>query len=142
MTDRPPRDRPPHGSLAEEAAKLAEVAQEWFGERSRAAAGDVWANATADRSGAAATCTGCPLCRARRLLGGISPEVLGHLSAAASAFGAAVRAAGSTGSAGSSGSGAGSAGRAAGGAAAGAGGDVTDTATGSAGTAAEGAPDA
>ena len=90
-------DQPPYGSLAEEAAKLAEVAQQWFGQRSRAAAGDVWADATAAPSGEAAPCTGCPLCRARRLLGGISPEVLGHLSAAASSFGAAVRAASSTG---------------------------------------------
>lgn len=94
MTDRArPSGHPPHGSLAEEAAKLAEVAQQWLGARSRAASpDDVWADATAEAG--PETCRGCPVCRARSLLTGVSPEVLAHLSDAAASLGAAVRAMG------------------------------------------------
>lgn len=85
-------DHLPHGTLAEEVAKLAEAAQQWLGERSSAGLGDVWAAATA--GGDAPECRGCPVCRARRLLAGVNPEVLEHLSDAAASLSAAVRAMG------------------------------------------------
>jgi hypothetical protein len=80
---------PPHGSLAEEAAKLAEAAQLWLGQRGAAPAADVWAEATAEDQ--APPCRGCPVCRARALLGEVSPEVFEHLADAAASLGAALR---------------------------------------------------
>ena len=86
-------DHLPHGTLAEEAAKLAEVAQQWLGERSAGGLGglgDVWADATDD--GAPAECRTCPICRAKRMLAGLNPEVFEHLADAATSLSAAVRA--------------------------------------------------
>jgi len=94
MTDRARSSGPPpHGSLAEEATKLAEVAQQWLGQRTaraRTATGDVWGEATADDQ--PPECRTCPLCRARRLLGDLNPAVLDNLSAAVASLVAAARA--------------------------------------------------
>lgn len=85
-----PAEGPPHGTMAEEAAKLAEVAQLWLASRSVGADNDdVWAAATAEPQ--TAECTGCPVCRARRLVGNVNPEVYGHLSDAAGSLVAALR---------------------------------------------------
>jgi hypothetical protein len=85
---------PPHGSMAEEAAKLVDVAHLWLAAQSahstRSAEGDVWAEATADS--APAECHGCPYCRVRRALSDVSPEVYEHLADAVSSLGAALRA--------------------------------------------------
>ncbi len=83
-----------HGSIAEEAAKLAEVAHLWLASQSARSggpdAGDVWAEATADAS--PPECRGCPVCRVRRAVIGVSPEVYEHLADAVSSLGAALRA--------------------------------------------------
>ncbi len=100
MTDgaRAFREQPPHGSLAEEAAKLAEVAQQWLRDRSAPgaaeggdAADDPWAAAT-DGHDTAPECRTCPICRARRFVRNLDPEVLAHLSDAAASVSAAVQA--------------------------------------------------
>ena len=84
--------RPPHGSMAEEAAKLVEVAHLWLASQSSSrAADDVWAEATAEDH-TPAECRGCPICRVRRVLADVSPEVYEHLAEAVSALGAAIRA--------------------------------------------------
>jgi len=98
MTDRARSSAaPPHGSLAEEAAKLAEVAQQWLGQRAatRAGAGDVWGEATAGSE--PPECRTCPICRARRAVGNMSPEVVDNLSAAVASLVAAARALGTSG---------------------------------------------
>ena len=88
-------DEPPHGSLADEAVKLADAAQGWL--RARSATGgaqsgpDAWAAAT-DHVGTAPECRTCPICRARRFAGSLDPEVLGHLSDAVGSLGRAVAA--------------------------------------------------
>lgn len=83
-------DPPPHGTLADEAAKLADVAQAWL--RTRATGtGEPWAAAT-DHTGTAPECRTCPICRARRFARSLDPEVLGHLSDAVASLGAAMAA--------------------------------------------------
>ena len=83
---------PPHGSMAEEAAKLVEVAHLWLASQStKDDGGDVWAEATAEDH-VPAECRGCPICRVRRVLSDVSPEVYEHLAEAVSAVGAAIRA--------------------------------------------------
>jgi len=102
----------PHGSLAEEAAKLADVAQLWLKAHSSGAgfrtggssgggtgdrADDPWGAATDDATppthdGEAPECRTCPICRARRFANNLDPEVLGHLSDAVASMGAAVAA--------------------------------------------------
>jgi hypothetical protein len=114
------RDLPPHGSLAEEAAKLADVAQLWLKARSAGAAwgaagagagagareNEPWGAATDDATststsstsasaahdGTAPECRTCPICRARRFANNLDPEVLGHLSDAVASMSAAVAA--------------------------------------------------
>ena len=87
--------RPPHGSMAEEAAKLADVAHLWLAAQSTLSAGkrddDVWAEAIAEEH-TPAECRGCPVCRVRRALSDVSPEVYEHLADAVSSLGAALRA--------------------------------------------------
>ena len=88
---------PPHGSMAEEAAKLVEVAHLWLASQSARGGGDgdVWADATAEAAAddhVPAECRGCPICRVRRALSDVSPEVYEHLAEAVSAVGAAIRA--------------------------------------------------
>lgn len=83
-----------HGSIGEEAAKLAEAVQQWLGERTSGNVGDVWAAATATGAFESPECTVCPVCRAMRFVTSVQPEVLGHLADAATSFAAAVRAMG------------------------------------------------
>ncbi len=84
---------PPHGSMAEEAAKLVDVARLWLASQSVTKGGgdDVWAEATADER-TPTECQGCPYCRVRRALSDVSPEVYEHLADAVSSVGAALRA--------------------------------------------------
>ena len=82
---------PPHGSMAEEAAKLVEVAHLWLASQSARAGDDVWADATAEEH-TPAECRGCPICRVRRVLSDVNPEVYEHLAEAVAAVGAAIRA--------------------------------------------------
>jgi len=89
------RGRPPHGTVAEEAVKLAEVAQVWLRARSaRERAEDVWAAATAEQVQHPPECEGCPYCRLRRAFAGLNPEVYAHLADAAGSLAAALRAVG------------------------------------------------
>jgi len=93
--DRP--ERFPHGTMAEEAAKLVDVAHLWLAAQSAQAArsggaDDVWAQATAAESEQPPECRGCPYCRVRRALSDVSPEVYEHLADALSSIGAALRA--------------------------------------------------
>ena len=87
-------DRPPHGTMAEEAAKLVDVAHLWLSAQSaRSGSGhDVWAEATAEAEETPPECHGCPICRVRRTLADVSPEVYEHLADAVSSLGAALRA--------------------------------------------------
>ncbi len=103
---------PAHGSVGEEAAKLADAVHDWLGEwrgvgglgglgghraagSGRASAhGDVWAAATAPApppSADGAECRMCPICQGLRLLRGSQPEVFEHLSDAAASVAAALR---------------------------------------------------
>jgi hypothetical protein len=85
---------PPHGSMAEEAAKLVDVAHLWLASQSLQSSGrpdDVWAAATADDH-VPTECRGCPICRVRRALADVNPEVYGHLADAVASIGAAIRA--------------------------------------------------
>ena len=93
MSDASSHDRtPPHGSMAEEAAKLVDVAHLWLVAQSAAAPrDDVWAQATADDH-IPAECRGCPYCRVRRAMSDVSPEAYGHLADAVASIGAAIRA--------------------------------------------------
>lgn len=84
-------ERPPHGTMAEEAVKLAEVAHLWLVSRAAAAEENVWAEATRPDA-QPPECTGCPYCRVRRALGNVSPEVYGHLGDAVGSLAAALRA--------------------------------------------------
>lgn len=115
----PPPNGPAHGSVGEEAAKLADAVHEWLGEwrgsgalggfgglgghrasgsgaKGAASSGDVWAEATAAPPPAAAgrdgaECRMCPICQGLRLLRGSQPEVFEHLSDAAASLAAALR---------------------------------------------------
>ena len=94
----------PHGSLGEEAAKLAEAVQEWLGEWRGSLGGlggfgsqarpdadaDAWAAATAPEPDGA-ECRMCPICQGLRGLRGTRPEVFEHLSDAAASVAAALR---------------------------------------------------
>ena len=91
-----PFGRPPsHGTMAEEAAKLVDVAHLWLAaqQSARTSDDDVWADATSEpRAAAPPECSGCPYCRMRRALSDVSPEVYTHLADAVSSLGAALRA--------------------------------------------------
>src|SRR3954463_9361022 len=72
----------PHGSLSEEALKLAETLQTWL------------STGTAMTGvGSASECKVCPLCQAIAMVNGLKPEVLGHLAEAGTQVMAAFRAA-------------------------------------------------
>lgn len=88
-------ERPPHGTMADEAFKLAEVAQLWLMSKAGSDGNDPWAAAT-DGIGHAPECRGCPVCRVIRFVRNLNPEVLEHLSEAATSLAAAVAAMGST----------------------------------------------
>jgi hypothetical protein len=104
-----------HGSLGEEAARLAEAVQEWLGGRAgeraqewlagarageraqewlAGAAGrrarDVWADATAPPGGSP-ECQACPFCQLLRIVRSVRPEVFEHVSDATASLMAALR---------------------------------------------------
>jgi len=79
-----------HGSLGEEAARLAEAVQEWLRTTAAPGARDVWAAATAP-SDDAAECRVCPVCQLLRVVRSARPEAFEHLADAATSFAAAVR---------------------------------------------------
>ena len=85
---------PPHGSMAEEAAKLVDVAHLWLAAQSAHSTRS--ARATCGRTRRPTVeppeCRGCPYCRVRRALSDVSPEVYEHLADAVSSLGAALRA--------------------------------------------------
>lgn len=72
----------PHGSLSEEALKLAETLQTWL------STGSAMTGA-----GTASECKVCPLCQAIGVVNNMRPEVLGHLTEAGFALVAAFKAA-------------------------------------------------
>lgn len=71
----------PVGSLAEEAARLAAVLASRTGH----------ADGEGEPDTHAAGCEWCPLCRARAVVDGLSPEVRQHLTQAATSFALAVQ---------------------------------------------------
>lgn len=85
-----------HGSIGEEATKLAGAVQTWLGEwrsqsgRAGGSAKDVWATAT-QPSDDGAECRVCPVCQALRVLRTTRPETFEHLSDAAASLAAALR---------------------------------------------------
>jgi hypothetical protein len=84
----------PHGSIGEEAVKLAEAVQDWLGERTGGGASDAWAAATAPDAFETAECRVCPICRAMHFVSSMQPDVFAHLADAATSLAAAVRAMG------------------------------------------------
>jgi hypothetical protein len=87
-------DHHPHGSIGEEAVKLAEAVQDWLGERTGRGGSDAWAAATAPEAFESAECRVCPICRAMHFVSSMQPEVFAHLADAATSLAAAVRAMG------------------------------------------------
>jgi hypothetical protein len=96
---------PEHGTLSEEAARLAEAVQVWLrgtsfgagaGEGENAGAATASVPDPGDASAAEgghtpAECRVCPVCQGLRLLRTTRPEVFEHLSDAAASLAAAVR---------------------------------------------------
>jgi hypothetical protein len=72
-----------HGSIGEEAARLAEAVQAWLHGRS--------GEHTESHDEAAPECTVCPACRLLRLVRSARPEVYEHLADAAASLSAAIR---------------------------------------------------
>src|SRR3954471_11836067 len=72
----------PHGSLSEEALKLAETLQTWLS-----------TGAAMTGVGSSSECKVRPLCQAIAMVNGLKPEVLGHLAEAGTQLIAAFRAA-------------------------------------------------
>ncbi len=72
----------PHGTLSEEALKLAETLQTWL-----------TTGAAMTGVGSASECKVCPVCQAIAMVNGLKPEVLGHLTEAGTQLLAALRAA-------------------------------------------------
>jgi hypothetical protein len=89
-------DHHPHGSIGEEAVKLAEAVQDWLGERTGHGPADVWAAATAPGAFESPECRVCPICRAIHFVTTMQPDVFAHLADAATSLAAAVRAMGET----------------------------------------------
>jgi Family of unknown function (DUF5304) len=91
-------DPHPHGSIGEEAVKLAEAVQGWLGQRTGQRTGraptDAWAAATAPEAFESPECKVCPICRAMHLVSTMQPDVFTHLADAATSLAAAARAMG------------------------------------------------
>jgi hypothetical protein len=77
-----------HGSLGEEAQKLAEAVHEWI-----SGPGAQWLDGRRAPAwlGESPECAVCPVCQLLRVVRGASPEVFGHLADAASSLSAAFR---------------------------------------------------
>jgi hypothetical protein len=71
-----------HGSLSEEALRLAETLQAWLS-----------SGAAMTGAGTASECKVCPICQLIGVVNGLRPEVLGHLTEAGVALVSALRAA-------------------------------------------------
>jgi Family of unknown function (DUF5304) len=84
-------DHHPHGSIGEEAVKLAEAVQDWLGERTGRGPADAWAAPGAFES---PECRVCPICRAMHFVTTMQPDVFAQLADAATSLAAAVRAMG------------------------------------------------
>ena len=84
-----------HGSLSEEAGKLAEILEAWLaGARQSAGA---WAAAEPTGEGESLhspECRVCPICRAMHFVTTMQPDVFAHLADAVTSLAAAVRAMG------------------------------------------------
>ena len=80
--DQPGTGSESHGSLSEEALKLAETLQAWLS-----------SGAALSGAGTSAECKVCPLCQLISVVNGMKPEVLGHLTEAGTALAAAFKAA-------------------------------------------------
>ena len=89
-------DHHPHGSIGEEAVKLAEAVQDWLGERTGRGPADAWAAATAPGAFESPECRVCPICRVMHFVTTMQPDVFAHLADAATSLAAAVRAMGET----------------------------------------------
>jgi hypothetical protein len=87
-------DHHPHGSIGEEAVKLAEAVQGWLGDRTGHGTSDVWAAATAPGAFESPECRVCPICRTMHFITSMQPDVFAHLADAATSLAAAVRAMG------------------------------------------------
>ena len=87
-------DHHPHGSIGEEAVKLAEAVQDWLGERTGRGPADAWAAATAPGAFESPECRVCPICRAMHFVTTMQPDVFAHLADAVTSLAAAVRAMG------------------------------------------------
>src|SRR3954468_1546438 len=72
----------PHGSLSEEALRLAETLQTWLS-----------TGAAMTGVGSASECKVCPLCQAIAMVNGLKPEVLAHLAEAGTQLVASFKAA-------------------------------------------------
>lgn len=80
----------PHGSLHEEAGKLAELLEAWLA-GARQSAGEWAAEATVDEGLHSPECRVCPICRLLAMLRGVRPETYEHLLDAAASLLAALR---------------------------------------------------
>jgi hypothetical protein len=78
-----------HGTLAEEAAKLAEVLSKSWNDLS----GSGFVHSLLSGVGDSAECNVCPVCQLLRVAKGTRPEVFEHLAAASTSLIAALRAA-------------------------------------------------
>jgi Family of unknown function (DUF5304) len=87
-------DQHPHGSIGEEAVKLAEAVQGWLGQRTVHGFADPWAAATAPGAFESPECRVCPICRAMHFITTMQPDVFTHLADAATSLAAAARAMG------------------------------------------------
>jgi Family of unknown function (DUF5304) len=87
-------DHHPHGSIGEEAVKLAEAVQDWLGERTGNGPADAWAAVTAPGAFESPECRVCPICRAMHFITTMQPDVFAHLADAATSLAAAARALG------------------------------------------------
>jgi hypothetical protein len=74
-----------HGSLSEEARKLAEAVSEWMNHRAEDG------ERVAGRLNDSPECRVCPVCQLLRVVRGANPEVFAHLSDAAASLSAAFR---------------------------------------------------
>jgi hypothetical protein len=81
-----------HGSLSEEAGKLAEILEAWLAGARQSAGAWAAAEPTGDSESLhSPECRVCPICRLLALLRGVRPETYEHLLDAAASLVAALR---------------------------------------------------